>query len=142
MGMEPKQFLRDAPETTIFLIIVMVWIQTGFAMVVLSAAIKGVPTELVEAARLDGANPWQQFRNVTIPGIRGALVVVLTVGTQMIVGFLTGFPQPPPISNLNEQMLQMAPFLKPLCRHYTFANETLYRIGYNSGIWLPRTDRQ
>jgi alpha-glucoside transport system permease protein len=81
MGMEPKQFLLDAPENTIFLIIVMVWIQTGFAMVVLSAAIKGVPTELVEAARLDGANPWQQFRNVTIPGIRGALVVVLTTIT-------------------------------------------------------------
>ena len=81
MGMEPKQFLLDAPENTVFLIIVMVWIQTGFAMVVLSAAIKGVPVELVEAARLDGANPWQQFRNVTIPGIRGALVVVLTTIT-------------------------------------------------------------
>lgn len=81
LGLDPKQFLLDAPENTIFLIIVMVWIQTGFAMVILSAAIKGVPTELVEAARLDGANPWQQFRNVTIPGIRGALVVVLTTIT-------------------------------------------------------------
>lgn len=81
LGMEPKQFLLDAPENTIFLIIVMVWIQTGFAMVILSAAIKGVPAELVEAARLDGANPWQQFRNVTVPGIRGALVVVLTTIT-------------------------------------------------------------
>ena len=81
LGMDPKQFLLDAPENTVFLIIVMVWIQTGFAMVILSAAIKGVPMELVEAARLDGANPWQQFRNVTIPGIRGALVVVLTTIT-------------------------------------------------------------
>lgn len=81
MGLDPKQFLLDAPENTIFLIIVMVWIQTGFAMVILSAAIKGVPVELVEAARLDGANPWQQFRNVTVPGIRGALVVVLTTIT-------------------------------------------------------------
>lgn len=80
-GMEPKQFLLDAPENTIFLIIVMVWIQTGFAMVILSAAIKGVPVELVEAARLDGANAWEQFRNVTIPGIRGSLVVVLTTIT-------------------------------------------------------------
>lgn len=81
LGMDPKQFLLDAPENTLFLIIVMVWIQTGFAMVILSAAIKGVPVELVEAARLDGANPWQQFRNVTVPGIRGALVVVLTTIT-------------------------------------------------------------
>ncbi len=67
LGLDPKQFLLDAPGNTIFLIIVMVWIQTGFAMVILSAAIKGVPVELVEAARLDGANPWQQFRNVTHP---------------------------------------------------------------------------
>ncbi|PRB34403.1 ABC transporter permease [Arthrobacter sp. MYb23] len=81
LGMEPKQFLLDAPGNTMFLIIVMVWIQTGFAMVILSAAIKGVPVELTEAARLDGANAWQQFRNVTIPGIRGALVVVLTTIT-------------------------------------------------------------
>lgn len=81
LGLDPKQFLLDAPWNTVFLIIVMVWIQTGFAMVILSAAIKNVPTEIVEAARLDGANPWQQFRNVTIPGIRGSLVVVLTTIT-------------------------------------------------------------
>ena len=81
LGMDPKQFLLDAPENTFFLIVVMVWIQTGFAMVILSAAIKGVPVELTEAARLDGANAWQQFRNVTVPGIRGALVVVLTTIT-------------------------------------------------------------
>jgi alpha-glucoside transport system permease protein len=56
----------------------MIWIQTGFAMVVLSAAIKGVPTEQLEAAQLDGTNAWQRFRNVTVPGIRPALVVVVT----------------------------------------------------------------
>jgi alpha-glucoside transport system permease protein len=77
-GGEPQQFLIDAPWNTLFLIAVMVWIQTGFAMVLLSAAIKGVPIELIEAAKLDGANPWQQFINVTIPGIRGTLVVVVT----------------------------------------------------------------
>ena len=77
-GGEPQQFLINAPWYTLFLIVVMVWIQTGFAMVLLSAAIKGVPVELIEAAKLDGANPWQQFRNVTIPGIRGTLVVVVT----------------------------------------------------------------
>jgi len=77
-GGEPQQFLINAPWNSLFLIVVMVWIQTGFAMVLLSAAIKGVPIELIEAARLDGANAWQQFRNVTIPGIRGTLVVVVT----------------------------------------------------------------
>jgi alpha-glucoside transport system permease protein len=77
-GGEPQQFLQDSPWNTFFLIIVMVWIQTGFAMVLLSAAIKGVPVEIIEASRLDGANPWQQFWNVTVPGIRGTLVVVVT----------------------------------------------------------------
>jgi len=78
VGGEPQQFLQNSPWNTIFLIIVMVWIQTGFAMVLLSAAIKGVPVEIIEAARLDGANAWQQFWNVTVPGIRGTLVVVVT----------------------------------------------------------------
>ncbi|RZS55110.1 carbohydrate ABC transporter membrane protein 1 (CUT1 family) [Microcella putealis] len=78
VGGEPQQFLQNSPWNTFFLIVVMVWIQTGFAMVLLSAAIKGVPVEIVEAARLDGANAWQQFRNVTLPGIRGTLVVVIT----------------------------------------------------------------
>lgn len=78
LGQPPQQFLVDSPWNTFFLIIVMVWIQTGFAMVLLSAAIKGVPLEIIEAARLDGANPWQQFWNVTVPGIRGTLVVVVT----------------------------------------------------------------
>lgn len=77
-GGEPQQFLINSPWNTFFLIVVMIWIQTGFAMVLLSAAIKGVPTEIIEASRLDGANAWQQFVNVTIPGIRSTLVVVVT----------------------------------------------------------------
>ena len=77
-GGEPVQWLQTDPINTILLIVVMIWVQTGFAMVVLSAAIKGIPTEQIEAAQLDGTNAWQRFTNVTIPGIRGALVVVLT----------------------------------------------------------------
>ncbi|WP_354477783.1 sugar ABC transporter permease [Marisediminicola sp. UYEF4] len=80
-GGEPAQFLINSPWNTLFLIVVMVWIQTGFAMVLLSAAIKGVPVEIIEAAKLDGANAWQQFRNVTIPAIRGTLIVVVTTIT-------------------------------------------------------------
>ncbi len=77
-GNDPVQWLQTDPINTILLIVVMIWIQTGFAMVVLSAAIKGIPTEQIEAAELDGTNAWQRFRNVTVPGIRGSLVVVLT----------------------------------------------------------------
>lgn len=77
-GAEPVQWLQTSPINTFLLIIVMIWIQTGFAMVICSAAIKGVPVEQLEAAQLDGTNPWQRFTNVTLPGIRGSLVVVIT----------------------------------------------------------------
>jgi len=77
-GGEPQQFLLNPPWNTLFLIIVLIWVQTGFAMVILSASIKGVPMELLEAAELDGANAWQRFTSVTVPAIRPALIVVLT----------------------------------------------------------------
>ncbi|PVE94890.1 sugar ABC transporter permease [Microbacterium sp. TPD7012] len=77
-GGEPQQWLLNEPWNNLFLIVVLIWVQTGFAMVVLSASIKGVPAELLEAAELDGANAWQRFRSVTVPSIRPALIVVLT----------------------------------------------------------------
>ncbi|MFC5929328.1 sugar ABC transporter permease [Cryobacterium melibiosiphilum] len=77
-GGQPVDFLAVAPWNTLFLIVILIWVQTGFAMVVLSAAIKGVPAEQLEAAELDGTNAWQQFLNVTVPGIRSSLIVVLT----------------------------------------------------------------
>ncbi|MBB5642677.1 carbohydrate ABC transporter permease [Cryobacterium roopkundense] len=78
LGGQPIDFIAESPWNTLFLIIVLIWAQTGFAMVVLSAAIKGVPVEQLEAAELDGTNAWQRFVNVTVPGIRSALIVVLT----------------------------------------------------------------
>lgn len=78
LGGSPVPFLQVEPWNTLFLIIVFVWIYTGFAMVVLSAAIKGVPTEQLEAAELDGANAYERFMNVVVPGIRPSIVVVLT----------------------------------------------------------------
>ncbi len=75
---EPVAWLQQIPWNTLFLIFIMVWLQVGFAMVVLSAAIKGVPAELNEAARIDGASERQIFFRITIPSIRGALLVVFT----------------------------------------------------------------
>jgi alpha-glucoside transport system permease protein len=78
-GGEPVSWLDAQPLiNTLLLLVVFIWTQTGFAMVILSAAIKGVPTEQMEAAELDGTNAWQRFRNVTVPGIRSSLIVVLT----------------------------------------------------------------
>lgn len=78
VGLEPRQFLIDSPLNTLMLIVVMVWIQTGFAMTVLSAAIKAIPDDIIEAARLDGLHGTKMFRFITVPSIRPALVVVLT----------------------------------------------------------------
>lgn len=83
VGLEPYHFLADNPWNTLWLIVILVWIQTGFAMVILSAAIKGVPIEMNEAASLDGANAWQRFWSITIPSIRSTIVVVLTTITIM-----------------------------------------------------------
>lgn len=81
-GGQPVSWLDAQPLiNTFLLLVVFIWAQTGFAMVILSAAIKGVPTEQLEAAELDGTNAWQRFRNVTVPGIRSSLIVVLTTIT-------------------------------------------------------------
>ena len=81
-GGEPVRWLDTWPLVNTFcLLFAFVWAQTGFAMVVLSAAMKAVPVEQVEAAQLDGASAWQRFINVTVPGIRSAIIVVLTTIT-------------------------------------------------------------
>ncbi len=76
LGQDPYQFLITTPWNTFFLIVVMIWIQTGFAMTVISAAIKAIPDDIIEAARLDGVTGIGMFRFVTIPSIRPALLVV------------------------------------------------------------------
>jgi alpha-glucoside transport system permease protein len=77
LGLQPKQLLLDPPINTLYLIVIMIWIQAGFAMVILSAAIKAIPSEIVEAAKLDGVTAWQMFWRVTLPSIRPSVVVVI-----------------------------------------------------------------
>ncbi len=73
---------------TIFLIIVMAWMWTGFAMVILSAALKGISTELLEAARVDGANEWQVFRGIVFPLL---LPTIAVVSTTVVITALKAF---------------------------------------------------
>ncbi|MEU5869943.1 sugar ABC transporter permease [Glycomyces sp. NPDC047369] len=75
-GGDPVNWLNAQPWNNLLLMVVLVWIEVGFATVVLSAALKGVPLEIVEAARIDGANPREIFWNVTVPSIRSAIIVV------------------------------------------------------------------
>jgi alpha-glucoside transport system permease protein len=78
LGGEPQQWLLNPPLNTFMLIMVMIWIQAGFAMTVLSAAIKAIPDEIIEAAKVDGVTGMKLFWWVTIPSVRPAVIVVLT----------------------------------------------------------------
>jgi alpha-glucoside transport system permease protein len=78
LGLDTYQFLLTDPWNTFFLIVVMIWIQAGFAMTVLSASIKAIPDDIIEAAKLDGVSGLQMFRYITIPSIRPGMIVVLT----------------------------------------------------------------
>ncbi len=73
---------------TFAMIVIMIWLQVGFAMVILSAAIKGVPIELTEAARIDGATETQAFFRILLPSIWGS---VITVVTTIAIGVLKVF---------------------------------------------------
>lgn len=78
LGGEPQSWTTLQPWNNLFLIVVLVWMQTGFAMVIFSAALKGVPGELLEAARLDGASEVQSFFRVIVPYIKGTIITVTT----------------------------------------------------------------
>lgn len=72
------QWVAIAPWNNLFLIVIVVWLQAGFSMVLFSAALKGIPEELLEASRIDGANEFQIFFLIMIPYIRGTIVAVWT----------------------------------------------------------------
>jgi alpha-glucoside transport system permease protein len=77
-GVDPINWLAQKPWNNLMLMVILVWLQTGFSMVILSSAIKGVPDVLLEAARIDGATEWQAFWKVVFPSILSTIVVVWT----------------------------------------------------------------
>lgn len=88
LGPVPWLQVEDFSVNTFMLIIVMAWMWTGFAMVIISAALKGINPELMEAARMDGATEWQVFRGIVFPLLVPTLVVV---STTMIITALKAF---------------------------------------------------
>jgi alpha-glucoside transport system permease protein len=82
---EPQTWLTLPLWNNFFLMVVLIWIQTGFAMVILSAALRGIPEETVEAAIVDGANPFQIFFKIKVPQIMGTIVVVWTTITLTVL---------------------------------------------------------
>ncbi|TGN62443.1 sugar ABC transporter permease [Paracoccus liaowanqingii] len=84
-GGEPQIWLTLPVWNNLLLMIVLVWIQTGFAMVILSAALRGIPEETIEAAILDGASPLQVFFKIKVPQIMGTIAVVWTTITIVVL---------------------------------------------------------
>lgn len=87
-GGGPVNFVRDSTTGTYSLIIIGVWMWTGFCMVILSAGLKGISTELLEAARVDGANEWNVFRRIILPLLMPTIAVVATT---MVITALKAF---------------------------------------------------
>ena len=81
----PQTWLTTPTWNSILLMVVLIWIQTGFAMVILSAALRGVPEETIEAAIVDGANVFQVFFKIKMPQIAGTIVVVWTTITLTVL---------------------------------------------------------
>jgi alpha-glucoside transport system permease protein len=78
VGLDTYKFLLNSPWNNVFLIVIMIWVQAGFAMTILSASIKGIPDDIIDAAKLDGVTGLKMFRHITVPSIRPSLIVVLT----------------------------------------------------------------
>ncbi|MBI5959090.1 MAG: sugar ABC transporter permease [Chloroflexi bacterium] len=89
IGIGPQTWLAtDPPFNSMLLIVVGMWVWTGFTMTIISAALKGIPTEIIEASRVDGANEWQVFTHVMLPQLVPTLAVV---GTTMTINTLKIF---------------------------------------------------
>jgi alpha-glucoside transport system permease protein len=81
LGGEPQAwtaFTQIAPWNNLFLVIIVVWLQAGYSMVLFSAALKAIPEEILEAARVDGANELKIFFQIMVPNIRGTILTVTT----------------------------------------------------------------
>ena len=88
LGAEPVGWLVETATNNFSLMAVMVWLQAGFATVILSAALKSIPQEIIEAAKVDGANEWQIFWRIVIPMISSTIAVV---STTMVINVLKVF---------------------------------------------------
>ena len=89
LGGSPVAWLQQSQFhlNSLLLMVILLWAQVGFSMVLLSAAVKGVPTETLEAARIDGANERQTFFKVVVPQIKGTIITVfitVTIGVMKI----------------------------------------------------------
>ena len=84
-GFEPQAWVTIPIWNNLFLMAIMIWIQTGLAMVIFSAALRGVPKEMLEAARIDGASELKIFTSIIIPYLNQTILVIWTIITIVVL---------------------------------------------------------
>ena len=85
LGMEPQAWLTISIWNNLFLMAIMIWIQTGLALVIFSAALRGIPNETIEAARIDGASEFRIFWSIIIPYLEQTILVIWTIITILVL---------------------------------------------------------
>ena len=119
-----------------FLMWIMVWIKTGFAMVIFSAALRGVPKETVEAAIIDGANPWQLFFRIKLPQIYSTVVVVWTY---MVTEVLKVFDIPYALSANDDDKLLLATMMEAAKNTWSIGGDSVDNLFAAIAIMLMIT---
>jgi alpha-glucoside transport system permease protein len=84
-GGDPQVWISMPFWNNFFLMVILIWIQTGFATVILGAALRGVPEDTIEAATIDGASPFKIFYRIVVPQIMGTIIVVWTTITVLVL---------------------------------------------------------
>ena len=84
-GFEPQAWMTIPIWNNLFLMAIMIWIQTGLAMVIFSAALRGIPKEMIEAARIDGASEFKIFTSIIIPYLEKTILVIWTIITILVL---------------------------------------------------------
>ena len=108
-GVEPRFWYEMQFWGNFFMMVILIWIQTGFAMVIFSASLRSVPTETLEAARIDGGTEWQIFFKITLPQVYGT---VLVVWTTLIILVLKVFDIPYALSANKSDKLLLATLME------------------------------
>jgi len=85
LGFEPQAWMTIPVWNNLFLMAIMIWIQTGLAMVIFSAALRGIPKEMIEAARIDGASEFKIFISIIIPYLEKTILVIWTIITILVL---------------------------------------------------------
>ena len=119
-----------------FLMWILVWVQTGFAMVIFSAALRGVPEDTIEAARIDGANPFQMFFRIKLPQIYST---VLVVWTTLVILVLKVFDIPYALSANDDDKLLLATMMENARNNWSIGGDNVDNLFAAIAVMLMLT---